>query len=144
MFRVHLSWVTDTNRLCSFYFAEYIFLPPFQKVKIKKSINNTWCNTAILLWINICLLTSLCFIHVPTFSVQMLLNVLVLCEFLLNNTVHLQFITFSVLLTKVAVCSPEPHLFESSRQKVFQSEICLWETFFLVLFLLLLWQVMNF
>lgn len=37
--------------------------------------------------------------------------------FLLNNTVHIQLIIFSVLLTKVAACSPEPHLFECSRQK---------------------------
>lgn len=47
------------------------------------------------------------------------------------HTAHLQLITFSVLLTKVIACSPEPHLLNAPGRKHFKVRNCLLEMFVL-------------
>lgn len=46
------------------------------------------------------------------------------------HTAHLQLITFSLLLTKVIACSPEPHLLYASGKKHLTVKNCYSETFF--------------
>lgn len=46
------------------------------------------------------------------------------------HTARLQLITFSVLLTKVIACSPEPHLLYAPGKKHFKVRNCLLEMFF--------------
>lgn len=46
------------------------------------------------------------------------------------HAAHLQLITFSVLLTKVIACSPEPHLLYAPGKKHFKVRNCLLEMFF--------------